>query len=312
MNWFTFVPTWVIQDIIILILGIVTLLYIVKKEERPIPIILEFFCFVFLYAAVYENFATVMGWYGYGKSIVMIFNVPITVPIIEFLFVYAGIKLAKSMKIPVWTIPIFVGALGVLADLTLDPLAVNQLALSDSVLIGRWSWYPALRDVSVFGIPIYNFTGWFILCGYATAFILLGRYWYKKSNYKSYVGIIYPVLCMLAALLVMVSPISQFILWLGPFFNKGGVTEFIMLGLTLVMLIAVLIIWRGRMQRKLTLKEDYIILLIFGVFHLSNLIFQLFMGITESYWDILLFCVPYMIIEMSLLIYIFNRKLKKS
>ena len=56
MGVFTFIPTWVIQDGIVYLFAIVTTLFIVKHEKHPASVILEFFCFVLLYAAVFENF----------------------------------------------------------------------------------------------------------------------------------------------------------------------------------------------------------------------------------------------------------------
>ena len=51
MGVFTFIPTWVIQDGIVYLFAIVTTLFIVKHEKHPASVILEFFCFVLLYAA---------------------------------------------------------------------------------------------------------------------------------------------------------------------------------------------------------------------------------------------------------------------
>ncbi len=44
---------------------------------------------------MYENFATLMKWYGYGRSLIMIFNVPITVPIVEYLVVYSTLRILQ-------------------------------------------------------------------------------------------------------------------------------------------------------------------------------------------------------------------------
>ncbi|MCL2783441.1 MAG: carotenoid biosynthesis protein, partial [Propionibacteriaceae bacterium] len=168
MTWFTFAPSWVIPDMIVLLLGVLTVGFVIRKEERPTQVLLEMFCFIFLYASIYENMATVMGWYGYGKSLVMVFNVPLSVPLIEALFVYAGLRLALKMRIQNIARVGLVGCFGVLADLTLDPLSLSQVHGG----IGRWSWYIGAGDVNIFGAPVYNYTGWFILCGYAAAFIL--------------------------------------------------------------------------------------------------------------------------------------------
>jgi hypothetical protein len=304
LNWPVLVPSWIVQDLVIMLLGVATVIYIIKKEERPIPILLEIVCFIFLYAGVYENMATVIGWYGFGKSIVMIFNVPITVPLIEILFVYAGIRFGQAIKIPTWTIPILVGMFGVMADLTLDPLALSQVAETAEGTTGRWSWYIGANDVNFFGAPVYNFAGWLLLCGYSSVFILLGRHWYKKSRYKPIVGFLYPPLVLLAGLMVMVSPLSAFILWLGPFFAKGGWTEYIMFVLGFVSLIIIIAFWRGRMRRQLVVKADYIILIIFGIFYFSNIVFM----IIGNQWQILLFALPFVLIHMGILLYGFTRR----
>ncbi|MDR3298304.1 MAG: carotenoid biosynthesis protein [Candidatus Nomurabacteria bacterium] len=299
--WPTFVPAWVIGDIVIILLSILTGIFIIKKEKRPIPLLLEIVCFTFLYAAIYENFATFVGWYGYGKSMLMIFNVPLTVPLIEALFVYAGIRFGRALKIPTWTIPLLVGMFGVLADLTLDPVSLSQV--SDG--IGRWSWFIGAGDANWFGAPIYNYLGWFLLCGFAATMFMLGRFWYKKSGYNKIVGYVYPPLTALGALALIVSPLSAFILWLGPFFAKGGWTEYLMLGLGFLILTILLVVWRGRMRRKLTIKDDYIILLIFGVFYLTNIIFATIGG----EWKILLWTVlPFSVIHLLILGFGFSRK----
>jgi hypothetical protein len=303
-NFPVLVPSWIIQDLVILILGIMTVIFIIKKEERPIPILLEIVCFIFLYAGIYENLAMVVGWYGFGRSIVMVFNVPITVPLIEILFVYAGIRFGQSLKIPTWTIPILVGMFGVMADLTLDPLALSQVAVTSEGTIGRWSWYIGNNDVNFFGAPVYNYVGWLLLCGYSSVVILLGRHWHKKSGYKTIIGYIYPPLALLAGLIIMVSPLSAFLLWIGPFFAKGGWTEYIMFVLGFLFLIGITIYWRGKMLRKLSIQNDYIILVIFGIFYLSNIIFS----IIGQQWSILLFSLPFMAVNMGILFWGFTRK----
>ena len=281
LDWFTFVPSWVIQDVVVLVLAVLAIGFILRHERRPGPILLEFFCFVFLYAAVYENLATVMGWYEFGRSVVMVFNVPITVPLIEYLIVYAGIRLATAMRIPTWTVPFLVGGMGVLADLVLDPLALSQIADTAEGTTGRWSWYIAPGAVNYFGAPVYNYTGWMLLCGYAAAFILLGRWWFRRSGERPSVGVAYPVLTLLAALAVMVSPLSAFLLWFGgswglpSYVEQGGWSEYVLLGLALAAMLAVVVAWRGRMRRRLTWREDWIIPVVYGVFHLSNVVWLL-------------------------------------
>ncbi|MDR1532115.1 MAG: carotenoid biosynthesis protein [Clostridiales bacterium] len=291
MEWFTFEPTWVLMDIVVLLLGVYTVGFILKHEEHPKQILLEILCFIFLFAGVYENMASVMGWYGFGKSIVMIFNVPITVPLIEALFTYASIRFLKQLKIPNWAVVCMCGIFGVLADLTLDPLALAQ----ERGGIGRWSWYIENGDVNFFGAPVYNFSGWFLICGIGSLFILLGRHWHKKSGYNKTVGLIYPPLCFLGALTVMVSPISQFLLWLGPWGQRGSLSEYPMFIAMFVLYAVILIIWRGRMRSTWDVKTPAAFPVIFGLFYLTNIVFDCL----EGRFDILLFSLPFIALHAA-------------
>jgi hypothetical protein len=299
-DWPVLVPEWIVGDFVILLLGVLVVGFIVKKEKRPLPLLLELFCFIFLYAAIYENLATVVGWYGYGQGLVMIFNVPLAVPLIEVLFVYAGIRFGLAMKVPRWMIPLLVGCFGVLADLTLDPVALAQVHGG----IGRWSWFIGAGDVNFFGAPVYNYVGWFLLCGYAAAFILLGRWWYERSGYRRVVGVLYPPIAMIAALGLMVSPVSAVLLWLAPWFNRGGWTEYVMFVGVFVILAAILVVWRGRMRERLTWKNDYIIPVVFGGFYLTNVVFMVVAG----RWDILVFSLPFIILHGGIFLVGFRGK----
>ena len=298
MEWFTFVPEWVIMDVVILLLGVFTIGFIIKHEKHPQARLLELFCFIFLFAGIYENMASVMGWYGFGKSIVMVFNVPLTVPLIEALFTYAGLRFAEGLRIPKWATVLLVGACGVMADLTLDPLALAQVHGG----IGRWSWYINPGDVNIFGVPIYNFTGWFLICAYAAVFMLLGRHWHEKSGYSKKIGLVYPPLCFLGALAAMVSPLSAFLLWLNPILSRGGWQEYIML--VLVSLAVALIVWRGRVQENFSLKKTLVFPVVFGVFYLTNLVFDCIAG----RFDILLFSLPFIAIHTAIYLWVHSAR----
>jgi hypothetical protein len=305
MGMFTFIPQWIIQDLIILIMAVIFIVFIVRKEEYPIPVLLEFVCFVFLNAAVFENFATLMGWYGYGRSILMLFNVPVTIPILEYLVVYSSLRILGKMNIKTWCKPFIVGAFGLLADLSLDPLAVRQVFNTQEGTIGRWTWYFNPASVNIYNIPVYNFSGWVLLCGFAAGMILFGRWWFKKSGYKKAVGYIYPVLAMLISLGVLVTKYSSnFLLWLGPFMAKGSISEYIMMGFYLVFAAALLLFfWRGRMLNGISFKEEYPIFLIFFVSHASNIIFALIGNFREIIWLQLLAA----FIQSALILFIYFR-----
>ncbi|OHD75051.1 MAG: hypothetical protein A2177_02665 [Spirochaetes bacterium RBG_13_68_11] len=282
MGTFTIIPAWIIQNV--LGLTVAAALYIVKREEHPGSVLLEMVCFVFLYAAVYENFATLMGWYGYGRSLVMVFNVPLSVPVVEYLVVWATLRLASRMEMPTWSKPFVAGLAGMLFDFSLDPLALRQVAVTAEGAIGRWTWFPGPGDVTIYAEPVYNFSGWMLLCGYAAAYLLIGRWWHRRSGYRPLVGNLYPILGMLLALGTMVSPLSKFLLWLEPLLGKGSVGEWIMLGVHLaVPALLLALVWRGRMKGRLSWRDDWPLPVILAGVPVVHLAFTR----AGAYWDVL-------------------------
>ncbi len=285
MGMFTLVPTWIAQDLAVFAVAIIAIFYIIKKEEHPESILLEMLCFCFLYAAVYENFATMMGWYGYGRTLLMAGNVPLAVPMVEYLVVYAMLRMLARTRMPAWSRPFLVGFAGMLFDFTLDPLAIKLVYAVKEGTIGRWSWYPGPADVQIFGEPVYNFPGWVMICGYAAAFILLGRWWHARSGHKRSVGYLYPVLGMLLSLGVLIAPQTRFFLWMEPFFQKGSVGEWIMLGVWLaVPVILLLSVWRGRMKEGMSFKDEPIVYLTLVGLPLVNLAFTVIHSVFQVLW----------------------------
>ncbi len=289
MGTFTFVPVWVIEDILIYIATTMVIFYIVKKEPRPVIALLEMFCFTFLYAAVYENFATVLKLYGYGRSIIMVFNVPLSIPLFEFLVLYCSMKLLEKMQIPIWCKPLLAGFFAVIADFSLDPVAVKQIYTTAEGTIGRWTWFITPNQVQIYSEPVGNFTGWMWMTAFAVLFFLLGRWWYKKSNFSSLVGSIYPVIACLAALLTLFSPITRFVMYAVPLAAQGSPSEWVMLGIVMVVSVLLLaIFWRGRMIGRLSLQEDFPVFFTLGGFPIINLIFCILGGFWQILWLVLL------------------------
>jgi hypothetical protein len=130
------------------------------------------------------------------------------------------------------------------------------------------------QGVNIYDVPVYNYPGWMLIMVYATTFILIGRWWFRRSGYSSLVGIVYPLLAAFAALVAMVSPLSQFLLWLAPFGAKGSSAEWVMLVFHLAfptVLLAVL--WRGRMKATIAFRDEWPILLAPLVLHLGDILY---------------------------------------
>ncbi len=280
---------WLLADILAILVTLLVGIFIVKKSRHPAVVLLECFGFVFLYASIYENFAVVQGWYVYGRSLLMIGEVPFTVPLIEMDVLITGLWLLEKMQIPDWCKPFIVGLFGMLQDFSLDPLSVRQVFTVNEVTSGRWTWLLQAGVANIYKVPVYNFSGWMLIMLYASAYYLIGRAWFRRSGYKPAIGYLYPLLATLLALLTMVSPLSQFLLWLAPFFTKGSSAEWAMLAFHLVIPTVLLaVFWRGRMKSPVTLKSDLPVFAVIILFHLSDILFTIAGGFTAILWLVLL------------------------
>jgi len=276
---------WFFMDVITILVTLVVIGFLITRNKHPLSLILESFGFVFLYASIYENFAVVQGWYIYGRSLLMIGDVPLSVPLIELDVFLMSLWMLEKMDIPDWCKPFIAGLMGILQDFSLDPVSLRQVFITRGIESGRWTWLIEPWMANIYDVPVYNFSGWVIIMLYASVWVLLGRAWYKKSKYKTSVGIIYPILASILSLLTMVSPLSQFLLWLAPFGSKGSSYEWIMLAFHFIFsMLLLLIFWHGKMKESLSLKKDYPVLITFIGFHLADILCAIQGNLTEVLW----------------------------
>jgi hypothetical protein len=278
---------WFLQDVIVVALTVIVVVFIMKKSKHPVQALLEGFCFVFLYAGVFENFAVIMGWYAYGRSLLMFIAVPLSVPLIEMDVFVVGLWMLEKMQVPDWNKPFIMGLLGMLQDFSLDPLATSQVYTIDSVTTGRWTWFLNPGAVNIYSIPVYNFPGWMLIMLYATIFVILGRRWFKRSGTKPRVAYGYPFASLLLALLGMMSPVSQVLLWMVGF--QGSYVEWIMLAFHLGFPSVLLLwFWRGKMKQPISLKGDFPVFAVPVILHVSDIIFTIAGGFTAVLWLVVL------------------------
>jgi hypothetical protein len=303
------VPTpWLLMDVFTVLVTLLVVVFAVRKSKHPAVILLECFGFVLLYAGVFENFAVVNGWYIYGRSLLMFGDVPLSVPLIEMDVLVTGLWMLEKMDVPDWCKPFIVGLLGMLQDFSLDPVATRQVFTMVGTTSGRWTWLTPAGHVNIFGIPVYNWSGWMLIMLYASAYLLIGRWWFRRSGYRPAVGYAYPFIAIVLALLTMVSPLSQVLLWLAPFFAKGSSAEWIMLAFHLVfptVLLAVL--WRGRMKHPITLKGDFPVYAVPVLFHCADIYCAIAGGFQEVLWLVLLSSAAHFVLLG--LIYYFSRRM---
>ena len=280
---------WLLSDILTILVTLLVGIFIIRKSQHPVVAMLECFGFVFLYASIYENFAVVQGWYVYGRSLLMVGDVPLSVPLLEMDVLVAGLWLLEKMQIPVWCKPFIVGLFGMLQDFSLDPLTVRQVFNVNGVTSGRWTWLLPEGVANIYRVPVYNFSGWMLIMLYASAYYLVGRWWFKRCGYKPVVGYVYPLLATLMALLTMISPLSQFLLWLAPFFTKGSSAEWAMLAFHLIFPVVLLaVFWRGVLKSPITLKGDLPIFAVVIIFHVTDILFTITGGFYAILWLVVL------------------------
>jgi hypothetical protein len=304
----------VVEDILVYLLTAGVLFFWMKKNPDRAPyLFLELVAFVVVYATVFENFAvTQQHYYSYGTSLIMIGNVPLSVPLIEALVFLGGLTLVDSMRVPIWCKPFLVGFFAILQDLSLDPLAVSQVAHVSGGVSARWQWLIVKPGMaSMFNEPAHNWSGWSVFMIYATICLFLGRWWFQKSHAHPLVGLVYPFVSMLGALLLLLSPLSSFLAWLAPFFAEGSASEWIMFAFFLAFpAILLLVFWRGRMQQPLLLRETWPIFGIFVVLHASDLVFTVIGGHWNVLWIVAVSGVVHLLILLT--IYVSGRHVEES
>ena len=274
---------WLLADMLAILLSVLVVGFAIRRSRHPEMVILECLAFVFLYAGLFENFAVVNGWYVYGRSLLMFGDVPLSVPLLEMDVLITGLWILEKMSIPVWCKPFALGLFGMLQDLSLDPLSARQTFTVEGATSGRWTWLLDPGAASFYDIPVYNYAGWMLIMLYGSVFLLAGREWFRRSGYKNWVGYFYPFAAMLLALITMVTPLSQFLLWLFPFGTKGSSAEWIMFAFHLAIpTLLLLLLWRGKMNRRFNFSADWPLFCVPVLFHLSDLL-----GIAAGgFWEV--------------------------
>jgi len=283
--------SWAIAEFFAIALFLYCLADIIRNSDDKVKVFraLELLGFI-IYAGIFENIGVLGNTYNYSLDrLIMVGTVPLSILMFEAVIFYAALRFAEAMKFPKWTIPFIVGLLAVLQDMTIDPVAVFDTHLVAGVMEGRWNWITNYKGL-LFGIPFFNYTGWFFLMFYYTALIKLGRNFHKKKNYKTGPGIAYLILSPILGVLLIVSPITRFFLFLEPFFTKfiHRPVEISMLVFFMIISIVILIKYQKK-DISINLKDDKVIWIIPLILHTFDIILAFSLKITIAYIPVLLF-----------------------
>jgi len=271
--------SWFINEMIAAILLLVCIAHAVRRE-KPIVRLLELFCYM-LTAGIFENIGVWRNVYYYSVDRIMMFGkVPLSILFMEGVILYAAMLLVEHLRLPKWAMPLGVGVLASIQDMTLDPSSVFDLHNISGVMEGQWNWTKHYAGGFV-DIPYFNFSGWMTMMVFYTAAILIGRRIYEKKR-KDWIGIAYPIAATAATLLLLVSPVNQFLLYAMPFAEMNNKTaELTMLIINFTVSIFFLLKF-ARYDKPFAGKQDKIMLYIPAFLHVYAFAGSIILGISAA------------------------------
>lgn len=294
--------SWFINEIIGSLLFMICIIHALKSE-RPINRMLELICYT-VTAGIFENIGVWQNIYDYSTNRIMMFGkVPFAILFIEGAIVYSVMLLMERINVPVWVLPFGAGLLASVQDMTLDPSSVYDIYTFSGIAEGQWNWVQHYEG-GIAGIPYFNFSGWFTMVFFYMICIMVGRHIYEK-NQKTWIGYCYPVVSIFATVLLLVSPINQFLLFAVPFVEMNSkIPEMIMLCINFAVSIFVVLKF-SKYDIRIDMKKDRLMFAMPVFLHIYALVSSLILGITKSVPTILVVS----IIHCIYLVFVY-RKLK--
>ncbi|MFX0154701.1 MAG: carotenoid biosynthesis protein [Candidatus Hodarchaeota archaeon] len=108
---------------------------------------------LFIYGIFLEVIGIISGHHFYATEPIMIFRmVPLSIPLAWVGIIYSAMIISESLKLNVWMRIFTVTLIALSLDWGMEPIAVE---------LGLWTW--TYVGGSFFGIPSFNFIGWFII-----------------------------------------------------------------------------------------------------------------------------------------------------
>ncbi|WP_062530750.1 carotenoid biosynthesis protein [Demequina rhizosphaerae] len=260
--------SWFLFEVLSVVVFVATLIHATRRPAatRHVLTLLGFVIF----AATFENIGVWQHIYDYSTDrIMMIGNVPLSILFVEAVGVYCALWVAEHLRLPWWVAPFLAGLWGSIQDMTVDPSNVFDLHTIDGVASGQWNWTMSY-DGGFFGIPVFNFSGWFtMILYYCFAVALIQRLAeHKDIGWLRTGG---PLVAILPSLVVLVSPINLFLLYGWPLAAQGTlVAESTMLVVNLSVA-AFLVVRYAKLDRPLDLKRDWIVFAVPVVLHLWDI-----------------------------------------
>ncbi len=296
--------SWVIYEILSAFLFIVVISDAIKRNEEDNKLIRVFEIIGYVvYAVIFENIGVLSQTYNYSFHRFMMFGVvPLSIPLFEASIFYSSLLFSERFEFPKWTRPFVVAFIGMLVDFSLDPVSIADTQKFGNVIESRWMWEYHYNN-TFFGIPYFNFTGWFVLMFYYTSLIIIGRSFYEKFENKFNYGIIYIIISIIIGDILILSPITLFIMYAWPFAQpfENRTAEIIMLLIIIIITISTLIFARIRQKYNKSIEQSIVDNIKYNLknnktmwfvplsIHILNLLITIVLGLSSVYIPVLLF-----------------------
>ncbi len=271
--------TWLTIEIVAVVLFLIAIADAMLRydDKERLTRVFEIIGFA-IYGIIFENIGVAVGIYHYSLERFFLAGVvPLEIPLLEAVIFYVGMMFAEKIGLPDKIRPFFTGIFGMIVDAGIDPVAVSDQYLINGVMEGRWTWQNFYSGM-FYGIPYFNFTGWFALMFYYSLIVILGRRYLQKHEYKLQFGILYIIIAIFLSDLLIVSPITNLMLFASPLPIYGRMIPEI-ITLSIVTIISIVLIAYYWEKTTISFNKDlYIMWFIPFVIHGYNILTALIIG----------------------------------
>jgi hypothetical protein len=270
--------SWFINEIIGSALLLICIAHAIKMEN-PLVRLLELFCYM-ITAGIFENIGVWQNVYYYSLDRVMMFGkVPFSILFIEGAILYSTVLLVERLQLPKWAIPFGAGVLSSIQDMTLDPASVYDFHNISGVMEGQWNWTKHY-DGGFVDIPFFNFSGWLTMILFFSACMFIGRHIYERKQ-KKWIGIAYPFVSIIITVVLLVSPINQFLLYAMPIAKINTKSAELVL-MTINFAVCIFILLKFAKYTKPLEKEDSLVFFVPIFLHLYALVSSVVLDISAA------------------------------
>lgn len=277
--------TWLLAEVLVLVLFLACVVHATRQPAatNTVMVLLGFV----LFASIFENIGVASGRYAYDQHrLALVGLVPVEVVVLEAVIFYAAWQLCKYLQIPWWGAPFVIGLFAMLQDLTIDPVAINDRYLYAGVLSGQWQW-PHIYDGAFFGIPYYNFSGWY---WFTVAYVFGAQAvdWLTRRTRQGWLLYVYPLAATLAALAVLLA-FGRLFVDGSVFFGANSRTGEIIVLLLNAGLATFILLRYQRFTTPFNLRADWLLLAVPIALHLYDLIMAVRLDLVAVWVPVLFF-----------------------